>query len=233
MDAEPFLLVKFLRKPEYAEELLDGRIYCNTPEFYRTNSAPGVGDPYESAVIYVRDPEQAADFEIQINDQAVDGLVGFIMRTEPDQYLHCWMAFKKPDDAAGFNQLAQDIKQLRGEFGQDYVMLLPKHIAEYAKRLSEAVGNEIECGHMAYSDDPLEQSPRCKRTRYAYQREFRFLLGLCGDGNAEARTFTYAHGFRDIMLHNAEIKLKNKTTGEDFLRLAGRDAFEARHAKTD
>jgi len=117
-------LIRFSRDPARLDELVAGRVYCKTPEYYRMLEAKGIGDRLESCVAAYRAGRDPPDWQVVINGVVIDGVTGFtFFGTMPDHWLHCWAVFRMPRNSEELVKLAADMRRMREEFGHHYVIV--------------------------------------------------------------------------------------------------------------
>ena len=104
--------------------------------------------------------------------------------------------------------LRKNLTRQRQKFGLCFVALRAKHIEELLGRI-EALETDVHCGPVAYSSDPNEQGCTCKRPEFAYQREFRFLVGECAERSTDPKVLQIGD-LRDILLIDGTLELVDK-----------------------
>jgi hypothetical protein len=101
MSSKQFIgLLKFFNNEEYLNDLMDGVIYCNTPEFYRLSNQEGLGDFHESCVNTFRKSRGDEAPVLKINGQELEGLTALTTHKggAKDKWLHCWFALDYPQN---------------------------------------------------------------------------------------------------------------------------------------
>lgn len=218
-------IIKFFSQKSYLDDFLNGRMYCNTPSFYRNSSIPGVSDLREGCrVSSFYNP----DNKITINSHTLDSKeLKFVIKNydEPDSYLHCWYSFVIPDETYNGNvhfveDLIEGLNRIKEEFNnENFVFILFKDIPEFIRRLQVASGKSVEPRYVEYVKDINLIDKFHKHFSYEYQREFRIAIGECSDFSEEPLRFNVEGGFADIALPNAELKLVNADTLEEITLL--------------
>lgn len=207
-------LLKFFRDKKYLEDLLNGVVYCNTPEFYRLSGDEGVGDRNESCISSYRRKRDGEYTVLEIKGHPVSGILSATMHNGElnDAYLHCWVAVSKPQNKEESKSLLLDINRMREEFGCYYVFLTADKInLFYDKVVSE---NSVSGKHslVRYSKESCDWGYFCKSDKYLYQREFRFLFDNCDIHDIEPRKMICKKGFSDILYCNEALRIVHKVT---------------------
>jgi len=101
MQPLPGGIVKFYRNEEYLDEFLAGKLYCNTPEYYRLHDGEGVSDPNESITASYR-PERGdpkPTMHIAGKPISPDRIGRLTVRGtgRKDRWLHCWTRLTVPE----------------------------------------------------------------------------------------------------------------------------------------
>ncbi|WP_258807628.1 hypothetical protein [Pseudidiomarina sp. CB1] len=211
-------LFKFFRERIHLEQFLDGFLYCNTPEYYRSNSSAGIGDSQESCILNVDSARGDQPMNIEIDGQkAGKASQVFIRMGEKDGWLHCWAAITLPADTQELTRLHSDITRIQSEFGPFYVYIEPNHVSEFLQRMKSVDPRARYSLVTYYKQGYVGHSVFHKSVEFSYQREFRFLFGECPPTEIEQRTFRVPRGFRDIAGDCCEISVKAaiESTGED------------------
>lgn len=186
-------LVKFFSKPEYIEDFLRGRLYCNTPQFYRDSNTPGLEDDFEACIAYFNRKKHQVAPSIVIDGQSIDltaaeSVTLFGDSDQRDAHLHCWFAIDLPTDFdRDIPVLQADLHRVRMEFGPLYVFLPAANIEAYGNLLDAAVPDGFLGSHVQYTDDWRARGMFRKRTSFAYQREYRFAIGSVPKNHSECR----------------------------------------------
>ena len=186
-------LVKFFSKPEYLDDFLRGRLYCNTPQFYRDSLAPGVSDDFEACIGYFNrkrhstPPNVIIDGE-PLNLSGTETLTVFGDADRYDAHLQCWFAVDRPRDfGSGMVALKSDLARVRSESGPLSVFLPAGNLEAYQCLLDEAVPDGFLGSHVQYTDDWRVRGMFRKRTAFSYQREYRFAIGRVEKGHLAHR----------------------------------------------
>ena len=186
-------LIKFFSKPEYLDDFLRGRLYCNTPQFYRDSTAPGVSDDFEACIAYFSREKHAKPPNVVIDGKPLDlsnaqTLTIFGDADRSDAHLQCWFAIDKPQDfEAGMIALQSDLARVRSESGPLSVFLPAGNIEAYRQLLADAVSDGFVGSHVQYTDDWRLRGMFRKRTAFSYQREYRFAIGRITKGHLQHR----------------------------------------------
>ncbi|MBM3955095.1 MAG: hypothetical protein FJ284_13575 [Planctomycetes bacterium] len=178
-------LLKFFGKDEYLASLARGLVYFTPPESYRIDGHEGRGDPQESCSATFRMQDGGFPLQMKFGDQElqVTALTAHNPGRKPGR-LNCWFAIGLPTDFEELERLVNDVNQMRATFGSRYVFLHRDHIEVFASHVranapSESA-NALDHGLVEYSARQSEWGVFCKPAGYAYQREYRFVLGECG-----------------------------------------------------
>lgn len=181
-------LVKFFSKPEYLDDFLRGRLYCNTPEFYRQSTTPGVSDDLESSMAYFNRKKHTTPPNVVIdgkplNLSGVETLTIFGDADRYDAHLQCWFAVDRTTDfESGVLALRSNLDRVRLESGPLSVFLPASNLDAYGRLLEDAVPEGYLGSHVQYTDDWRIRGMFCKRRSYSYQREYRFSIGRVEKG---------------------------------------------------
>src|ERR1051325_3011120 len=86
------ILIKFFRDEDHLDQLIAGRVYANTPEFFRRLSTPGVSDRHESVTHTYRAARGDVPPRLRINGREIEGLTALTIRSGggKDARLHSW-----------------------------------------------------------------------------------------------------------------------------------------------
>jgi hypothetical protein len=221
MEANQFLgLIKFFHNPEYLELLLDGCVHCQTPEIYRRSSKEGQGDRNESCVMSWRQCRGDADIELHINGHHIpisDLEALTVQREGGDSWLTCWFCLRLPELEQDVETLKADLARMKQEFGRHYAFVPAYHASAFLDRIKQHTDKPVWAQEVAYKDESIHWSARCKSTAYRYQREYRIGFGECAVSETSPYVFHCDGGFRDLILANVEIQLVHNDTGQVFL----------------
>ncbi len=218
----PLGLIKFFSKPEYLQEFIGGRVYANTPRFFRRLEAKGIGDANESIALGWHDGLGPADWVLEIDGHRLTDVAGFEIRfgDRPDFYIQSWMILEQPMNDEHLAEMKESVNRLRAESGPDFAIIAGKDIPAYMERLSAALGDDLNWGTVEYSDEIMAQSPLCKRTAFRYQKEFRFLLGECGNAELNPLDLVLDGNLKDLVIANSSLKLQHKETKDVIMEIS-------------
>lgn len=219
----PFVaLVKFFRDQRHLSAFMDGTLYCNTPEHYRLSNEEGVSDHDESCALSYRESRGDKPLELQLDGHAIDGIQSLSLHADTirDAWLHCWVALEIPKTEQDLLRQIEDLNRIRREFGTSYVVLPHPKVMEFVAIVTRTTEHPVWHGQVRYSDKRIEWGPRCKSTRYSYQREYRFLVGQCPESSTEALVLRHSPGFRGLLMENAPLEMTYKDSRNVLLRLS-------------
>lgn len=204
-------LIKFFRNEAHLDALIDGLLYCNTPEFYRKSTQLGIGDAYESCVRSFRGLPGDERAKLFIDGQLVAHLHNLTEHRGgvKDMWLHCWCALDIPDEESEFVQLVADVNRLRDEFGEHYAVIPRNRLKDFSETLQALTTLAFRDGRVRYSDEQESWSVGCKATKYAYQREYRFAFGQCEPTSTEPLELRYPSGFANLVQKNPVIEMSH------------------------
>ena len=201
-------------KCEDLEKLVQGELYLNTPEYYRIHADNSFGDKFEScAYSYRAGRDEIAPVLLK------DGVplshfrtksATFYTASKQSFYLHCWSMVSAWDSPSELKALALGLQRQREQLGPCFVALRSRDIGSLLERIQEKEP-DARCSHIEYSDDLNRQSCVCKRTQFAWQREFRFLVGDCAERETHARCLQLSD-LSDLLLFNETLDLRNEKT---------------------
>lgn len=206
-------LLKFFDYGKYLDDLLAGTVFFNTPEHYRWSGKEGQGDPHESCAFSFRKDRGDAPVQLRFPDNSMPEVLALTMLNggRKPGWLHCWTAIMVPAYHADLLQLKADLNRIRTVFGTRYVFLPEGRITEFAKRIEQAVPTTsedvLDFGLVEYSASKDDRGVWCKPTEYAYQREFRFVLGECRHDERNPRRVTHGGGFTDMLAADPTIRI--------------------------
>lgn len=217
--AGAFALIKFGRNRGHLDSLVQGHIHCRTAEYYRECEADGKGDPHESAVLALRPGRGLEDWELQIAGHTLGGVTSLTgwSGSLRDQWLHCWTILRLPGNDQELDAMVRNLNRLRGDFGPHYVVISAESIPEVLARLASAAPEGAQLREVRYDD--LGGSPTCKKKRFAYQSEARFLLGDCPQDKEAVLEFEVQGGMADIMVTNPVIQIVHRRSKRTLFRL--------------
>ncbi len=201
-------------KREHLEKLVQGELYLNTPEFYRINADRTFGDKYESCVysyreerdeiapVFLRDGVPLSRFHP--TSATVYGA------TDRSFHLHCWSMVSAWENSCELEALIADLREQREKLGPCFVALRSHDIGTLLERI-RGTEPDTGCSHVEYSDDPNRQSCVCKRTCFAWQREFRFLVCECAKRDTDARRLR-VDDLSDLLLFDGTLDVRDDDT---------------------
>jgi hypothetical protein len=212
-------LIKFFGVETHLDALLDGLLYCNAPEFYRLHEERGISDRNESCMHSFRQSRGDAPIKFTWNGQPIEGITAATTHIggRKDMWLHCWTALDFPENNNELESLTHDLQRLADEFGMHYAYLSPKSLKTFSDRLRGATTAAFEYGRVVYSNDQTKWSVGCKSSQYAYQREYRFAVGVCSHTCVEPLRLTHPTGFRDCVVKDPVLEMKGD--GVTFFRM--------------
>lgn len=219
-------MIKFFSSKERLEDFLGGKMYCNTPEYFRMNPAPGISDKNEAvAISYREERDGQSDWEIQIDGHPIEGISAYTFTLSPTYscWLHSWMVMTVPDTREEFEELVASINRIRGEFGVNYAAIPGDCVQEFKELVEESTDKEVHLEVVKYSPDMEEHSIVCKRIEYKYQKEIRFLIGECKQNEMKPHIFKLKKSFEHLAYANAKIEMINPHG--HFLCLDGAESF--------
>ena len=212
------IFIKFFNNPKYANDLLEGKFFCNTPAYYRKSNMEGVGDTQESvAYSGTYDPNYRIDNIslkklVKLSDLPVpeNELKELTVSLFPEQFkhgwLHCWFVIDEVTDLEFVAQLAADLIRVQKEFGLNYVFFTSNDFHEMTKRLADKLDRPVGTARIAYTDNNYFHNIACKRLEYKYQREFRFILEECEINETNPKIYCLGD-MRDILKFNKPVKI--------------------------
>ena len=214
-------LIKFFSNDSFLDALIDGTLYCNTPEFYRKSELEGVSDLNESCLFSYR-PERGDDeIILQVNGVEIQG-VKRLTAYNPglrDAWLHCWMVLDIPKTDEELIALKEDVLRLQTEFGRNYAFIRYDSITPFLNALKTLTDHRVVAGKVAYSANSTDCGPHCKDISYSYQKEFRYLVGECGVNEVAPLVLKYDEGFGKYIEKCPEIILRIEGQGEPLFEL--------------
>jgi hypothetical protein len=206
-------LLKFFDSDTYLDGLLGGRVYFNTPEYYRLASSEGRADPNESCAFAFRKHRGDPPVQMTFSDKEIKEILTLTISNggcKPG-WLHCWTALPVPATLEDLRQLCDDINRVREEFGKRYVFLPGNRIRDFAAQVQQSLPADcvdaLDYGLVKYSPSSDDHDPGCKATAYAYQREYRFVLGECGHTDIAPRIVQHPTDFREMLAADPTIQI--------------------------
>lgn len=202
-------LIKFFSKQKYLEDLINGKVYCNTPEYYRFSKYEGVSDVNESCRVAYRKERDDDPIKVTVEGKKLRSVISATIRNgrHRDSWLHCWFLLYFSNNYHSIQKLKSDVERIKKEFGGYMAFVASYHIEELEKRLNNSSPHPVKSTPVLYTDDESIWSNKCKKSSYSYQREFRFLIGECEDNNKEPLCFSVKNGLKDIVKNKPDIKI--------------------------
>jgi len=198
-------------KREHLEKLVRGELYLNTPEYYRINADKTFGDEFEScAYSYREERDEIAPVFLKDGvplSQLHPTSATVYGATDRSFHLHCWSMVSAWDESHELEALVADLQAQREQLGPCFVALRSRDIGTLLERI-RVMEPDAGCSHVEYSDDPNRQSCVCKRTRFSWQREFRFLIGECAERDRDARRL-WLGDLSALLLFNGTLDFRN------------------------
>jgi hypothetical protein len=210
-NGEVFGLIKFLKNEDFLSQLCSGKLFCNTPEYYRLNTENGVSDHFESCSWSFRKSRGDTGAKIVVDGHSIEGLTNVTIRASGlrDSWLHCWTTLVMPQDEIELDILVRDLRRIRSEFGLNYAYIPPSNIHPFFDYIKTLTSHEVRAGRVTYSEKASDYSPLCKSAKYRYQREFRFLIGECQELSTEPLIIQSQKGFGEFILKNISINISS------------------------
>jgi len=214
-------IIKFFDNESYLDLLIAGTLYCNTPEFYRQSRLEGVSDKNESCLFSYRRKRGDEEIILEVNGIKIKYISRLTAHNPgfPEAWLHCWMALELPDTYEELESLKKDILRLKIEFGNYYAFISFDKITSFFNVIQTLTTFKVILGNVAYSDKATNCGPACKDVSYAYQREFRFLIGECGINTVDPLVLNYEEGFNEYIQKNPEIIVKLEGQNDPLFQL--------------
>lgn len=224
--AKAQLFIKFFSNLDYANDLMNGRFFCNTTGYYRDCKFEGIGDVHESVSYHgAYIPELRIGhitLESMVNStqfpiEETNGNITVSLNKEGFEqgWLHCWFVFDLIDEVHSLVPLLNDLQRIRQEFGVNFVSFRTQDLGLIVERLSKVTDDKIRTSRVGYSDNRMVQNIACKRAEYSYQREFRFVLSECDIDEKKPKVYELGD-MSDIFSLNSPISGKFDNTGETF-----------------
>lgn len=224
-------LLKFFRDAEKLKALQDGTFYCSTPERYRLSNDEGVSDLHESCNHSYRFNRGDEPLKIVVGGHELEGLTAATIynRGVKDKWLHCWFALRIPSDEDELELLTTSINRMRNEFGSQYAFLQGVQIKELATRLLQVTEHKVDYGSVRYSDDRFEWGVACKSLEYAYQNEYRFVIGECSPTFVEPLILVGESCFSDLISKSPTLQITDNKDGHIWFHLDSEKCFWKNH----
>ena len=187
-------LMKVVKHKQYAEDLLSGKLYCNSIEWFRENHDEFEGDFYTFTESVTFEKEGK---DITVTKEQLVGPVTFYSHNMRNNFAYCMFGWFAPikDDIVDIRLPDQigSLRDLKRKFGPHTVIV---HAQEFIERVDNAFKqNEIfgRRGAVHYADttELKPDSPRIpgfnKQKRFSNEKEYRFLFDNqqpnCGSEN--------------------------------------------------
>jgi len=126
-------------KCEHLEKLVQGKLYLNTPEYYRINADKSFGDKFEScAYSYRQERDQFAPVLFKngvLLSQVHPTSATIYSATDRSFYLHCWSIVSAWDDFRRHERMLADLKKQQEQLGPCFVALRSGNIGKLLKRI--------------------------------------------------------------------------------------------------
>lgn len=175
-------LLKFFLNRSYMDDFVSGRLYCNTPHYFRKNDTPGISDRYEACISYSDGNPLHNDPEIVLDGEKIiipDGgeVFTFLDEDYSDSWLHCWFVLSIPQSQEELYSLKKDLDRVTLEFGGNAVLLPSNNFLKYKKILQSSINHRVINGPVKYTREDLKRGMFKKRPEFSYQREYRYAFG--------------------------------------------------------
>ena len=190
-------IIKFFSNNSFLEKLIAGKLYCNTPEYYRHNKLEGVSDQNESCLFSFRPERGDEEIILEVNGINIKDIKRLTAHNSGlrEAWLHCWMTLEIPKTDEELIALKKDVHRMQTEFGPDYAFIRYDRIHSFLNTIKTLTDYQVIAGKVAYSEKSTDCGPSCKALSYSYQREFRFLIGECGIDNVDPLILNCKEGF--------------------------------------
>ncbi|NQW46377.1 MAG: hypothetical protein HQ464_01265 [Planctomycetes bacterium] len=206
-------LLKFFDRDTRLDGLLSGHVYFNTPEYYRLASGKGRADPHESCAFSFRKHRGDPPVQMKFADKEISEILTLTISNggRKPGWLHCWTAILVPATFKDLRRICDDINRMREEFDKRYVFLPRNRIRDFATQVQQALPADcvdaLDYDLVKYSPNSDDHDPWCKATAYAYQSEYRFVLGECEHTDTSPRTVKHPKGFHEILVADPAIQI--------------------------
>lgn len=211
-------LIKFFNNDTYRQDFIDGMLYCNSAEYYRTHTSPGVADPYESCIYSFTDgigyrTSPKVEFSLKKNFKkslCIDSFNKLMLKRkgDADSWMHCWFELRSPKNIAELEEQKDNIDRLKKDFGKYLVFIPTENISSFVKRIQEDAPLEYSCGRVNYSANRFDWFSYCKSYDYSYQQEVRFCFGENLERSVEEKKIKYIKGFKDLFIYSMWLRVK-------------------------
>ncbi len=212
------IFIKFFGNMDYANDLMSGKFFCNTPAYYRSCEQAGVGD-FQESVAYSREYNPSTEIasmslkeivelsDLEIPEKEIKKLeVSLFPEQFKHGWLHCWLIIDEVTTPEYIAEIASDLIRVREEFGTNFVFFTSNNFSEVNKRLANTLGHPVRNARVAYTDNSFFHNIACKRLGYKYQREFRFIIDECDLSEINPKIYELGD-MSDIFQLNSPIKV--------------------------
>ena len=203
------LLFKMCKEKRYANDFLDGKLYCNRVSWYIRNAV----DKHEGEILL----QSSKDLVIELNKYTIppEDLVSASIRLDRVGNLNVFCMFAvhsgqftrvSPDTIGEFKNQLEVPSACIDDFGKHAVVV--RDVKEFYRRVDSAIDTagytrarglvryyDPESASITYSHE-LE-IPFCKRDEFSYQKEFRIAMVTDSVGSEEVTVDLGGH-IRDI-----------------------------------
>lgn len=218
-------LLKFFDRDDYFDQLLGGLVYFNTSESYRRDSREGRADLNESCAFAFRKERGDPPIQVSFAGQEIKEVLSLTMHNggQKDGWLHCWCAIVLPSRLDELRQFKNALDRMQAEFGRRYVFLPGNRIKQFAARSQNNLPSEstdiVKHGLVRYSASKDDWTVWCKSQAYAYQQEYRFVIGECEHTDTTAKRITCPAGFDTILFPEPTVRIHGEEAEEVLLEL--------------
>lgn len=186
---QPIFFIKFVNKKEYAEDIVNGKLFMNKVAYYREleekSQKKGQGDKEE-----LKNKIHGFDGILTSQDKSmsipIKGNINFEFNEDKDTPIFCLMGIKIDDlEISGYNDASvklifkydkEKIENLKNDFGKYAVIINPIKLEEnISKSLKEANKNWIfgEVRYRGINDfDRIQSFSKQDATRFLYKDKY-------------------------------------------------------------
>ena len=188
------MLLKAFRKEQWAQEFLDGDLYCNTLRFYQNWENKRLRDKNEGVIVL-----PGANLDLRFGDFRFPkgDVVSLSYRPNLMNYIYvycmyCWVVPWIDDNLVLLNKETQlgSLRNLEHSYGPNAVMI--RDLPEFFRRINQAV-NHPSCGVLQGKGDTIKYKPMLalpstseqtiqaafhKDSKYIGEQEYRFAFLL-------------------------------------------------------
>lgn len=218
-------LLKFFDRNDYFDQLLGGLVYFNTSESYRRDSREGRADLHESCAFAFRKERGDPPIHLSFAGQEIKEVLSLTMHNSgrKDGWLHCWFAIVLPAGLDELRQLKGALDRMQMEFGRRYVFLPGDRIEQFVARIQDNLPSEstdiVQHDLVRYSTNKDDWTVWCKSQVYAYQQEYRFVIGECEHTDTTAKRIACPAGFENILFPEPTVRIHGEEPEEVLLEL--------------